>query len=56
VTGLRRFIFGPRPRRGERTEHQKRDAIRRRNRGEDSNVDIGRSYNVSGWTPIARMK
>jgi hypothetical protein len=32
------------------TEHQKREAIRRRDRGEDSLAEIGRSYNVSGWT------
>jgi len=29
--------------------------IRRRDKGEDSNVEIGRSYNVSGWT-IARLE
>jgi DNA invertase Pin-like site-specific DNA recombinase len=36
------------------TPHQKRDAIRRRDRGEESLAEIGRSYNVSGWT-IARL-
>jgi DNA invertase Pin-like site-specific DNA recombinase len=36
------------------TEHQKREAIRRRDRGEDSLAEIGRSYNVSGWT-ISRL-
>ena len=37
------------------TPHQKREAIRRRDRGEDSLAEIGRSYNVSGWT-IARLE
>jgi hypothetical protein len=32
------------------TEHQKREAIRRRDGGEESLAEIGRSYNVSGWT------
>jgi hypothetical protein len=36
------------------TLHQKREAIRRRDRGEESLADIGRSYNVSGWT-ISRL-
>jgi hypothetical protein len=36
------------------TAHQKREAIRRRDRGDDSLADIGRSYNVSGWT-ISRL-
>jgi CENP-B N-terminal DNA-binding domain len=36
------------------TEHQKNEAIKLRDRGEDSLADIGRSYNVSGWT-IARL-
>jgi DNA invertase Pin-like site-specific DNA recombinase len=36
------------------TDHQKREAIKRRDRGEESLADIGRSYNVSGWT-IARL-
>jgi hypothetical protein len=36
------------------TPHQKREPIRRRAKGEESNADIGRSYNVSGWT-IARL-
>ena len=36
------------------TEHQKREARRRRDRGEESLAEIGRSYNVSGWT-IARL-
>ena len=37
------------------TAHQKREAMRRRDKGEESNADIGRSYNVSGWT-ISRLK
>jgi len=36
------------------TAHQKREAIRRRDRGEESLAEIGRSYNVSGWT-ISRL-
>jgi hypothetical protein len=36
------------------TPHQKREAIRRRDKGEDSLADIGRSYNVPGWT-ITRL-
>ena len=36
------------------TPHQKQEAIKRRDRGEESLADIGRSYNVSGWT-IARL-
>jgi hypothetical protein len=37
------------------TPHQKREAIPRRERGEESLAEIGRSYNVSGWT-IASYK
>jgi hypothetical protein len=36
------------------TPHQKRKAIRRRAKGEELLAEIGRSYNVSGWT-IARL-
>ena len=36
------------------TPHQKREAIRRRDRGEETLAEIGRSYNVSGWT-ISRL-
>jgi DNA invertase Pin-like site-specific DNA recombinase len=36
------------------TPHQKREAIRRRAKGEESLAEIGRSYNVSGWT-ISRL-
>jgi len=36
------------------TEHQRREAIARRDRGEETLAEIGRSYNVSGWT-IARL-
>jgi DNA invertase Pin-like site-specific DNA recombinase len=36
------------------TPHQKREAIRRRDRRKESLAEIGRSYNVSGWT-IARL-
>jgi len=41
-------------RRPKLTEHQRREAIRRRERGDESLADIGRSYNVSGWT-IGRL-
>jgi DNA invertase Pin-like site-specific DNA recombinase len=36
------------------TEHQKREAIKRRDRGDETLAEIGRSYNVSGWT-ISRL-
>jgi hypothetical protein len=36
------------------TPHQRREAIKRRDRGGESLADIGRSYNVSGglWCAI----
>src|SRR3954463_3361373 len=37
------------------TPHQKREAIARRERGNETLAEIGRSYNVSGWT-ISRLK
>jgi DNA invertase Pin-like site-specific DNA recombinase len=36
------------------TPHQQREATKRRERGEESLADIGRSYNVSGAT-ISRL-
>jgi DNA invertase Pin-like site-specific DNA recombinase len=36
------------------TDHQKRDAIKRRDHGVETLAEIGRSYNVSGWT-ISRL-
>jgi DNA invertase Pin-like site-specific DNA recombinase len=36
------------------TPHQKREALKRRERGEETHAEIGRSYNVSGWT-ISRL-
>ena len=36
------------------TPHQRREAIRRRESGKESLAEIGRSYNVSGWT-ISRL-
>jgi DNA invertase Pin-like site-specific DNA recombinase len=36
------------------TPHQIKEAIRRRDKGEETLAEIGRSYNVSGWT-IARL-
>jgi len=36
------------------TAHQKREAIRRCDKGKESLAEIGRSYNVSGWT-IGRL-
>jgi len=36
------------------TDHQKGEAIKRRERGDETLAEIGRSYNVSGWT-IARL-
>ena len=37
------------------TPHQRREAIARRERGDETLAEIGRSYNVSGWT-ISRLK
>jgi hypothetical protein len=37
------------------TDHHKREAIRRRDHGEETLAEIGRSYNVSGWT-ISRLR
>ena len=37
------------------TPHQMQEAIKRRESGEERLADIGRSYNVSGWT-IARLR
>jgi len=37
------------------TPHQKKEAIRRRDHGEETLPEIGRSYNVSGWT-ISRLQ
>lgn len=37
------------------TPHQQREAIERREKGEETLAEIGRSYNVSGWT-ISRLK
>ena len=37
------------------TDHQKREAIRRRDHGDETLAEIGQSYNVSGWT-ISRLK
>jgi DNA invertase Pin-like site-specific DNA recombinase len=36
------------------TAHQKKEAIKRRDHGEETLAEIGRSYNVSGWT-IGRL-
>jgi hypothetical protein len=36
------------------TGHQQREAVKRRNRGEESLAEIGRSYNVSTAT-ISRL-
>src|ERR1700680_2558750 len=36
------------------TAHQKREALERRERGDETHAEIGRSYNVSGWT-ISRL-
>jgi DNA invertase Pin-like site-specific DNA recombinase len=37
------------------TTHQQREAIKRRDRGDETLAEIGRSYNVSGWT-ISRLR
>jgi DNA invertase Pin-like site-specific DNA recombinase len=36
------------------TAHQRKEAIRRRDHGEETLAEIGKSYNVSGWT-VARL-
>ena len=36
------------------TPHQQREAIKRRESGKESLAEIGRSYNVGGWT-ISRL-
>jgi DNA invertase Pin-like site-specific DNA recombinase len=36
------------------TGHQRREAIKRRDHGDETLAEIGRSYNVSGWT-ISRL-
>jgi hypothetical protein len=36
------------------TDHQKREAIKRRDHGEETLAEIGRRYNVSGGT-ISRL-
>jgi DNA invertase Pin-like site-specific DNA recombinase len=36
------------------TPHQQKEALARRERGEETLAEIGRSYNVSGWT-IGRL-
>ena len=41
-------------RRPKLTEHQRREAIKRRDEGVETLAEIGRSYNVSGWT-ISRL-
>ncbi|MBV9771453.1 MAG: recombinase family protein [Bryobacterales bacterium] len=37
------------------TLHQQREALEWRKRGEETHAEIGRSYNVSGWT-ISRLR
>jgi len=37
------------------TQHQKKEAIKRRDAGEEALSEIRRRYNVSGWT-IARRE
>ena len=32
------------------SDHQKNEAIKRRDHGEETLAEIGLSYNVSGWT------
>jgi DNA invertase Pin-like site-specific DNA recombinase len=42
-------------RRPKLTDHQRREAIKRRDRDGETLAEIGRSYNVSGWT-IGRLE
>jgi hypothetical protein len=48
----RRVRMGRKP---KLTGHQKREAINRRDHGEETLAEIGRSYNVSSWT-IGRLQ
>jgi DNA invertase Pin-like site-specific DNA recombinase len=41
-------------RRPKLTDYQKREAVKRRDHSEETLAEIGRSYNVSGWT-VARL-
>jgi DNA invertase Pin-like site-specific DNA recombinase len=41
-------------RRPKLTDRQRREAIKRRDHGEETLAEVGRSYNVSGWT-ISRL-
>ncbi len=41
-------------RRPKLTQHQQKEALARRERGDETLAEIGRSYNVSGWT-ISRL-
>ena len=36
------------------TDHRQREAVKRRDHGHETLAEIGRSYNVSGWT-ISRL-
>jgi hypothetical protein len=36
------------------THHQEREVIKRRDAGKETLAEIGRSYNISGWT-ISRL-
>jgi DNA invertase Pin-like site-specific DNA recombinase len=45
------FKLGRKP---KLTPHQKREALARREKGEETLAEIGRSYNVSAWT-ISRL-
>jgi hypothetical protein len=36
------------------THHQQQESIKRRGHGEETLAEIGRSYNISGWT-ISRL-
>src|SRR5713101_6117165 len=38
------------------TLHQKREALERRERGDETHAEIGRSYNVSGWTIMRQQR
>ena len=49
---LKGFSFEPA--RPKLTAHQKKESIKRRDHGEETLAEIGRSYNVSRWT-IARL-
>jgi hypothetical protein len=56
ANGFHNAVYAKRrSRKPKLTDHQKREAIKRRYRDGETLAEIGRSYNVSGWT-IGRLE